>query len=310
MKIAIFGVGGVGGYFGGMLARTEHEVSFVARGGHLAAIRQQGLRLSSDKGEFIIHPHLVTDSPAEIGPVDVVVVATKTWQIEEAIQQMQPLVGPQTTIIPLLNGVEAPAQLAEVYGQNRVLGGFCRVLSLVKGPGHIHQGGTHPFVAFGELDKTLTPRLQALQAVFAEAEITVEVSPDIEAAMWQKLVFIAAMSGVGAVTRSHAGLLRRVPQAYQLLRQTMQEIVAVAQGRGIGLQDDAVAKGMATFDNLPDEATASMQRDIMEGRPSELEGQNGAVVRLGAEVGVATPLNLYLYYSLLPQEMKARGLVS
>jgi len=307
MKIAVFGLGGVGGYFGGRLAQTAHEVYFIARGAHLQAIQQNGLYVESESGDFIATPTLATHDPAAVGAVDFVVVATKTWQVAEAAAAMRPLVGEQTSIIPLLNGVEAPMQLAEFYGERRVLGGFCRVMSHIVDSGKVHQSGVTPFVAFGELDQRPSTRVEQLRAIFAEAGVMVEATPDIQAAMWQKLLFIASLSGVGSVTRAAAGIIRSLPQTRQMLLDCMGEIVAVAQARGVGLAADAVEKGMSYVDNLPESATASMQRDVMEGRPSELEAQNGAVVRLGAEVGVAAPTHAFIYASLLPGEMQARG---
>ena len=263
--------------------------------------------MDSAEGDFVAAPTHTTDTPEDIGTVDAVIVATKAWQVAEAATVMRPLVGENTVIVPLLNGVEAPAQLAGALGDAHVLGGFCRVLSYIEGPGHVVQGGTPPFVAFGELDNSETERVQQLRALFAEANVTVQDTPDIQAAMWQKLLFIASFSGVGAVTRSPAGTLRDVPQVYAMLQAAMREVEAVARARGINMREDAVPHGLNLINNLPDEATASMQRDVLDGRPSELEAQNGAVVRLGLDVDVPTPTHNFLYASLLPAEMRARA---
>jgi 2-dehydropantoate 2-reductase len=307
MRIAVFGVGGVGGYFGGRLTQTDHEVSFIARGRHLAAIRKNGLRIESENGDVIAEPAQATDNAADIGEVDVVIVATKAWQVREAAEAMRSLIGTQTAVVPLLNGVEAPSQIAAVLGEEHALGGFCRVLSHVEAPGHIIQGGTPPFVAFGELDNRDSERVRALRQAFQAAGVTVQEPPDILAAMWQKLLFIASFSGVGAVTRAPAGVMRSVAPVHAMVRAAMDEVFHVARTRNIPLADDAVEKGMALFDSLPEGGIASMQRDVMEGRPSELDAQSGAVVRLGDEVGVEVPLHRFLYHSLLPAEMTARG---
>lgn len=307
MRIAIFGVGAVGGYFGGKLAQTEHDVTFIARGKHLAAIREHGLRVDSENGDFVAHPARATDDPAEIGEVDVVVLATKAWQVRDAAHAMQPLVGENTMVLPLLNGVEAPMQLAAVLGDACVLGGFCRVLSRVEAPGHIVQGGTPPFVAFGELDSSVTQRIEQLAELFESAGVNVQRPPNIRAAMWQKLLFIASFGGLGAVTRMPAGVLRSIPETHSLLREAMQEVKDVAAARGIEMVPDAVEKGLAQVANLPHEGTASMQRDIMNGYPSELDAQNGAVVRLGEDVHIETPVHRFIYHSLMPSERKARG---
>ncbi len=309
MKIAVIGVGAVGGYFGGRLTQTAHEVAFIARGAHLDAMLEHGLEIASEQGDFVAHPTFATDSPAEIGVVDVVIVATKAWQISNVTQGMQALVGDHTIIVPLLNGVEAPHQLAEIYGFERVLGGFCRVQSNRDAPGHIIQGGTPPFVAIGAINDM--PRqhanVQTVSALFTEAGVTVNVPESIEAAMWQKLLFIAAFGGVGAVTRMPAGIIRTVPDTRDMLEVAMIETRDVAVARGVPMAEDAVEQGMTMLDSLPETSTASMQRDIMNGYPSELDAQNGAVVRLGAEVNVPTPTHRFIYHSLLPQEHEARN---
>jgi 2-dehydropantoate 2-reductase len=309
MRIAVVGVGGVGGYFGGRLAQTDHDVFFIARGAHLEAIRKNGLKVESDSGNFVARPALATDDPAEIGEVDAIVVATKAWQVSDVAESMRSMVGANTVIIPLLNGVEAPSQLAQALGAEHVLGGFCRVLSHISAPGCVYQSGIRAFVAFGEMDNRKSERVNRLREIFAEAEITVEDAPDIQVAMWRKFLFIASFSGVGAVTRSPAGVIRTLPETRSLLIEAMREIHAVANGRNIALPESAIDEGMTIIDQLPHEALASMQRDILDGRPSELEAQNGAVVRLGAEVGIPTPIHDFIYRSLLPAEQSARGLI-
>jgi 2-dehydropantoate 2-reductase len=308
LTFAVFGTGAVGGYFGGRLAEAGHDVRFIARGRHLAAIREHGLRVSSVDGDFLIRPARVADDPAAIGQVDVVLVGVKAWQVPEAADSMGPLVGGSTFVVPLQNGVEAPDQLAAALGPERVLGGLCRVLAYLDGPGHIRHIGVTPYVAFGELDGSGSDRVEALRRAFEVARgITVEVPPDIRIAMWSKFLFIAALGGVGALTRSPIGLLRSDPKSRQLLRGALLEIHAVAGRRGIELPSDIVDRTLAFIDTLPTEGTASMQRDIMEGRPSELEAQVGAVVRLGDRLGVAVPVHRMIYESLLPLEREARA---
>jgi 2-dehydropantoate 2-reductase len=310
MRIAVFGTGAVGGYFGGRLAQAGEEVIFIARGKHLQALRRHGLQVDSVKGDFVVQPVQATDDPAQVGVVDVVLVGVKAWQVPEAAQAMRPMVGPDTFVVPLQNGVEAPTQLAAVLGAQHVLGGLCRIISFILGPGHIRHAGIEPYVAFGELDNQASERAERLRQAFARAAgVTVEIPPDIQVAMWEKFLFIASFSGVGAVTRAPAGVLRSVPETRQLLEQAMCEIFAVARAREIALPGDLVEQTMAVVDGLPPDGTASMQRDIMEGRPSELASQNGAVVRLGQEAGIATPLHHFIYHSLLPLELQARGQV-
>lgn len=308
MRIAVFGAGAVGGYFGGRLAQAGEEVIFIARGEHLRAIRDRGLRVDSIKGDFVAHPSLATDDPHGAGVVDVVLVGVKAWQVPEAAQAMRPLVGPETFVVPLQNGVEAPGQLAAVLGERHVLGGFCRLGSHIVSPGHIHHVGADPYVAFGELDNRSSQRAERLRQAFARAMgVTAEVPPDIQAATWEKFLFIASLSGVGAVTRAPIGVLRGLPEARQLLVEAMHEVLAVARACGIDLSEKAVERTMAFIEGLPPGVTASMQRDILEGRPSELAWQNGAVVRLGQEAGVPTPVHSFIYRSLWPLELQARG---
>ncbi len=308
MRIAVFGAGAVGGYFGGRLAEAGDEVIFIARGAHLQAMRDHGLRVDSPKGDFVVQPAQATPDPAQVGAVDVVLVGVKAWQVPEAAQAMRPLIGQNTFVVPLQNGVEAPAQLSAVLGAQHVVGGFCRVGSLIVGPGHIRHLGVDPFVAFGELDGHVSKRVEQLHQAFARAVgVTVEIPSDIQAAMWEKFLFIAPYSGVGAVSRAPAGVLREVPETRHLLEEAMREVYAVARARRIALSEDIIGKAMAFVDRLPPDGTASMQRDIIEGRPSELASQNGAVVRLGREAGVATPVHGFIVRSLWPLELRARG---
>ena len=310
MRIVVFGAGGVGGYFGGRLAQSGEDVIFIARGEHLRAIRESGLRVDSVKGDFVVHHAKATDDLARVGTADVALVGVKAWQVPEAAQAMRPIVGPDTCVVPLENGVEAPIELAAVLGDGNVLGGLCQIGSFIAGPGHIRHTAIDPYVAFGELDNRPSERAERLRRAFARCPgVTVEIPPDIRAAMWRKFVFIAAISGVGALCRVPVGAMRSVPQTRQLLEEAMREALAVASALGVALPEDTLEKTMAFIDNMQPEATASMQRDIMAGRPSELEAQNGAVVRLGREAGVPTPVHNFIYGLLLPMEMKARGQV-
>lgn len=308
MRIAIFGTGGAAGYFGGRLAQAGEEVVFIARGEHLQALRTHGLRVDSVKGDFVVQPVQASDDPAQVGIVNVVIVGVKAWQVPETAQAMRPLVGPETFVVPLQNGVDAPTELAAVLGAEQVLGGLCRIISFVAGPGHIRHAGGEPYIAFGELDNHPSERAEKLRQAFARAQgVIVEIPADILAAMWQKFLLIASWGGIGAVTRAPIGVLRTLPETCSLLEQAMQEILSVALAHNIALSQEAINHSLAFIDSLPPAGTASMQRDIMEGRPSELASQNGAVVRLGQEVGVATPLHTFIYHSLLPLELRMRG---
>jgi 2-dehydropantoate 2-reductase len=309
MRIAVFGTGGVGGYFGGRLAAAGEDVVFIARGEHLRAINRDGLHVDSPDGDFRVFPAQAAEDPKQIGPVDAVILGVKAWQVSQAAEAMRPLMGPETFVVPLQNGVEASSQLAAVLGQEHVFGGFCYIVSFISGPGHIKHGGMKPYIAFAELDNRPSERGQRLLDAFAHAGVTAERPEDIHAAIWGKFLFIASLSGVGAITRAPAGVIRTLPETRQMLEEAVAEIAAVARARRINVKADAVSATMAVIDGLPPQTTASMQRDIMDGRPSELSSQNGAVVRLGREGGVPVPLNEFIYSSLLALEMRARGQV-
>ncbi|PMR71406.1 2-dehydropantoate 2-reductase [Halomonas heilongjiangensis] len=307
MRFAIMGSGGVGGYFGARLAAAGEEVTFIARGEHLAAIRRDGLRVSSIQGDVTIAPASATDDPATVGVVDCVLVAVKAWQVHAAAEAIQPMVGPHTVVVPLENGVEAADTLAGVLGKEPVIDGLCGILAWREGPGHIRHAGVDPFVRFGERDNRASERTARLKAAFDRAEgVSAEVPDDIQTGVWSKFLFICAMSGIGSITRAPIGETRALPETRALIERILAEIEAVARARGVALPGDAVSRAMKFIDALPPESTASMQRDIMAGRPSELESQNGAVVRLGRQYGVATPVNAVIHAVLLPQERKAR----
>jgi 2-dehydropantoate 2-reductase len=298
MRIAVFGAGGVGGYFGGRLALAGEDVTFIARGDHLRAMNETGLKVDSIDGDFVINPVKATSNPAEVGTVDLIVVAVKAWQVPEAAKAMKPMVDRVTTVLPLENGVEAPTELAAELGQKAVIGGLCKIVSFVAGPGHIRHAGFEPSIMFGELDNRRTDRIVKILQVFSSAGLNASIPDDINVALWQKFLFIAAYSGVGALRRTPVGALRTNPEARSEIMEAMREIYTLAYARGINLPVDVVQKSMVSVDGLPEDATSSMQRDIMAGKPSELESQTGAVVRMAHESGVAVPTNEFIYQSL------------
>lgn len=306
MRIAVFGAGSVGGYFGGRLALSGEDVVFIARGAHLQALRTHGLQVESPKGNFHVPSVQATENPAEVGPVDAVLVAVKAWQVPEAAQAMRPMVGPETCVVPLQNGLEAAVQVASVLGPQHVLGGSCVISSAITAPGCIRHVGLEPSVTFGELDQRASPRANRLQAAFERARVPAIVAADVQVAIWEK--FMAIRFGpVGAVARAPVGVLRSVPETRRMVEQACVETLTVARARGIALAEDSPAKTMAAMDSIAPGLVASLQRDIEAGRPSELDALTGALVRLGAEVGVATPLHAFLYQMLVPQELRARG---
>lgn len=310
MRIVVYGTGGVGGYFGGRLAHAREDVTFIARGENLRAILVNGLQVDSINGNFLINPVQVTDDPRQVGKVDMVLVCVKAWQIPEIAPLIRPLIGEKTGVLSLGNGVDALSQLAVSIGSEHVLGGVTRISSFKIGPGHIDHVGIEPTVTIGELDGELSERVEHLHSIFENAGVNVIVPEDILVAIWEKFLFITAFSGIGAVTRASVGILRSVPETRQMLELAIKEIEAIARSRKINLPMDVVDNTMEIIDGIPPDVLASMQRDILEGWPSELGAQIGAVVRMGLESGVATPVNTFVYNSLLPQELKARGELS
>lgn len=307
-KIAVFGAGALGSYFAAALARTSSWVGVVARGASLEAIRRSGLKVESPRGDFQVAPAIASEHPAEVGRVDAVILAVKTWQVEGAAGAMRPLLGPSTPVLTLQNGVDAPEQLAGILGRRHVLAGVCRAICAMTAPGCIRDAGVPLAIALGELDGApLSRGAAALAAALAAAGVAVDTPSDIRAALWAKLLMIAAFSGVGAATRSSIGEIRDCAPARDLLQRILEETEAVARSQGVALPPDVVPRTRAFIDSLPATGTSSMQRDLAAGRPSELEAILGAVVRFGDQGGVPTPTLDDVYASLLPQEQRARA---
>ena len=306
MRIAVMGAGGVGGYFGGLLAHAGHDVTFIARGAHLRALQEHGLHVASVHGDFVIAPAQATDEPAAVGPVDAVLFATKTYQLEQAATAMRPLVGPKTTVLPLQNGIDATDRTIAVLGAGPVLGGLCYVGSMISAPGHIKQMSQFRRVIVGELAGGVSPRVDALVAALTGAGAQAEVTGDIHKALWTKFIFIAPFSAVSSVARVPAGQLMGCPETRALLEAAMLEVEAVARAADVALDAGVVAQTMAFCANMAPGQTASMQRDILDGKPSELESMIGVMVRLGAELGVPVPIFRFCYGALLPQERQVR----
>ena len=275
MRFAIFGVGAVGGYFGGRLAQAGEDVTFIARGKHLQALRKKGLRVDSIGGDFLVSPVTATDDPAQIGAVDVVMVGVKTWQVPGVAESIRPLIGDNTLVLPLQNGVEAPAQLADILGREHVCGGLAKIFSFIAGPGHIRHSGVYPYIGFGELDNQLTERVENVLRVFRRAGFKAEIPPDITAALWAKFLFVASWGGLGAITRAPIGVIRSFAQTRRMLEGSMQEIYEVARALKINLEQTTVSSSMGFVDTLPPNGTTSMQRDIIGNRPSEIDSWSG-----------------------------------
>ncbi|MDP9192235.1 MAG: 2-dehydropantoate 2-reductase [Acidobacteriota bacterium] len=308
MRIAVIGAGGVGGYFGGRLAQAGSDVTFIARGATLEALRAGGLRVDSVLGDYVVSPVNATDDPRSVGLVDAILMAVKAWQIPEAAVQITPMLGEDTMVVPLENGIDAPEVLAGIVGEQHVVGGLCAIVSFSVAPGHIRHAASEPIVMFGELDNRRSERVERLRVAFAEAGVHVEVPPDIRRSLWSKFLFIATLSGIGALTRVAVGVWRADEEIRALADRSLREVLQLAIARGIDLGDDAIERTWLRYDGLAPESTSSMQRDIMEGKPSELEAQLGAIVRLARESGVDVPVTAMIYHALVPQERRARGL--
>jgi 2-dehydropantoate 2-reductase len=306
-SFAVLGAGAVGGYFGGRLLAAGFDVTFLARGESLAALRARGLRITSIAGDAHLQPVKAVAEVGELGARDVVLVAVKTWQLEPLLRELPSIVGPQTVVVPLLNGVEAPDRLAAVVDRRRVAGGLCEIGAVIEEPGHVRHFAAVPVIRFGELDGSESPRLDALVEAFGRAGVEAVHTRDVMLAMWRKFLLIVGYGGVGALARVPIGALLRNASTKGLLETAMREVVAVARARGVGLSAADIDSTFAYLERLPEGATTSLQRDITNGRPSELDAWSGAVVRLGEAAGVAVPLNAVIRALLSAQELKSRG---
>lgn len=307
MKILIMGTGGVGGYYGGLLAQQGNDVTFVARGAHLKAIQNEGLKVKSVHGDFNISPAQATDDPASVGPVDLVLFCVKTYSTEESAQAMRPAVGPQTVVMSLQNGIDAAERIGSVIGEEHVIGGVTWLSSAVEAPGVIKQISQFRRIVLGEMAGGTSDRIQSIYEVLKNTGATVEISEDVQKVLWNKLVFITAVSSVGSLTRLSMGEYRAIPETRSLLTKIMQEVESVARARGVNLDADAVQKWLDFIDNAAPSIKPSMQLDVETGHRTELESMIGVVGRKGREVGVATPVTDFVYASLLPVELKARN---
>jgi len=305
MKIGIVGTGGVGGYYGGLLVQAGQDVTLIARGAHLQAIREKGLQVKSVHGDFVVSSVRATDSPAEVGPVDLVVVATKTYHTDEAARAIKPMVWPDTAVISLQNGVDAAERIGAVVGMEHLLGGATWLSAAIEAPGVIGQYSQFRRIALGELDGRITERARAIAAVLRKTPATVELVTNITQVLWTKFMFIASVSALGSLTRVPYGGYRHVPEARSLLTEAMGEVVEVARAKGITLEADVVPRTLAFIDGSPLDIKPSMQRDVEAGRVSELESMIGVIVRLGAELGVPTPVMRFTYAALKPGYIKA-----
>lgn len=302
MKIVIMGSGGIGGYFGGLLARAGHEVTFIARGDHLQAIRTNGLQVKSVLGDFVIKPATATDTLEKIGHVDLVLMCVKTTGTDEAAQSIKPIIGPATIVMSLQNGVDAAERIGRIVGKEHVFGGAIWVAASIESPGLIRQVSQYCRIVLGELDGRITPRAQAVFEALKSTSAKVELSDNILKVIWTKFVFFASISGVGALTRVEVGGYRSIPETRALLKAMMQEVEAVGRASGIAFDADVVNKTLTFIDNAAPAVKSSMQRDVELGHPSELESIIGIITHRGHELNMPTPVTDMIYAFLLPGE--------
>lgn len=303
MKAAVMGAGGVGGYFGGMLARGGHEVTLIARGAHGDAIRRNGgLRMATEGGSYTAYCN-VTDRPAEVGPVDLALLATKTYHNAVAVPAMAPLMGPDTAALCLQNGIDSYAPLLAEFPDAVVLAGAAYIEASRPEPGLVRQAGDIVRVVAGSAqgsEPAHRQRAVEICAAFREAGVAAEVSDDIAVALWTKFLFIATMAGVTALAREYMRELLPRPEWRKVIVGCMTEIERAGRASGVGLAADIVADTLGYMDAEMGALSASMHADLLAGRPLELEALNGAAARAGAAAGVPTPINDVIYAALKP----------
>ncbi len=305
MKIAIMGTGGVGGYFGGLLARAGVDLTFIARGQHLDAISQQGLKISSDlSGEFTIHPN-ATDDPRQVGPVDLVIYTVKMYHNDQAIPAIAPMVGPETTILTLQNGIDNGDRIADKYPDAHVMIGSAFVQARVVGPGTVAQQGQLGRIVFGEMTSGVTDIGKQMLEVFKGAGWNVELSENAQGVVWQKFIYLAGSASVNALSRTTYGEMRALPSTRKLLESAFAEIAAIAIAKGVEFDAEPIQRSMELLDGFPAEGRASLAKDFDAGNLMELEGLTSTIVRLGRELDVPTPLNESLYALLEPGAARA-----
>jgi len=298
MRIAIIGAGGVGGYFGAKLAKAGEDVTFIARGAHLAAMREHGLRILSGNGDLTVDPVKATEDATSVGPVDLVMIAVKLWSTEESIETARSLMGPTSTIVSFQNGVDAEEQLLQAFGPDRVIGGVANIAALIESPGVVRHNGTMALLQVGSLDGRPAPSVDALAAAAKRAGLDLKVADDILKSIWEKFVFLASLSAMTALTRMPLGPLREDPDTRALFAQLAEEVVAVGRAKGVSLGDGTVSAMLSRLDGLPREMVASMLGDLLRGNRLELPWLSGGVVRLGAAAGVPTPAHRFVYSAL------------
>jgi len=299
MRIAVVGVGSLGGLYGGRLAHHGYDVTFIARGATLGALRSDGLTVKSrSAGDFTVAVN-ATDDPGEVGPVDLIILATKTYDLESAVSQMRPMVGPQTVVLTLQNGIEAAGQVDQQLGASHALTGVAYVNAALETPGVVRKiTEGMDYIVLGEPHGGRSERADNTAALLDEAGIETRTPDDVRVPMWEKFIMLAGTGGVLALTRLPLGPIRESQAMSELFAGAVGEAEAVGRAKGIEMAPDIVLQHMSLMKTLPPESRSSMMQDVTNGRRLELEALNGAIVRLGRECGVPTPLNLAIYAGL------------
>ena len=308
MKVAVMAAGGLGGYYGALLAKDGHDVTFIARGAHLQAIRENGLIVKSIHGDLTIKPAKATDNPAEVGPVDWVLFGVKTYDTETAAHAMRPMIGAQTAVITFQNGVNAPDQIGAIIGKEHVLVAPTQVVSNIVAPGVIEQKSPFRLTTVGEVGgQGLTPRVEQIVAAFKRTGIDVSAAPDGRIPLWHKFVFIASTAGLASLARTTPYDLFQLPEARATLRAAMEEVDAVGHALGVAMDADIVERQYQFTLNLKPGVKPSMQLDVEQGKRLEIDALSGAVVRLGAAKGIKTPVHQTIYVGLKMEDERRKA---
>jgi len=295
MRVVVMGTGGVGGYFGARLATSGCDVAFVARGRQLEAIRSQGLRVQSPLGDITVPQVTASDNPAELGKADLVLFGVKLWDTAQAAQLIRPLIGDDTAVVSFQNGVMKDDILKEALGAKHVIGGVCYIAATIAEPGVIRHTGTMQKLVFGEYGGAVTPRIERFRDACVAAGIDVEIPASIEQAIWEKFVFLVALSGTTTLARTPIGPIRGNERSRAFFQDVMDEVVQVARAEGVPLPADYAARRIAFADQLPATMTSSMHGDLERGSRLEVEWLSGDVVRRGKRLGIPTPCNRAVY---------------
>jgi 2-dehydropantoate 2-reductase len=306
MKVAVMATGGIGGYYGGLLAKAGHEVTFTARGAHLSAIRDHGLHVKSVDDEFLIKPAHVTGNPAEIGPVDLVIFCVKTYDTDAAANAIRPSVSNSTTVVTFQNGIESAERIEAIVGKGRIVSAPTQIETFIAAPGKIEQKSNFRVVAFAEADVKSSPEVEAMAEVFRRSSFQVNIVADISKALWLKFLRLAPVAGLTTLARTTPHELFQSDEARETLDAGMREIVAVGCAVGIMLDQNDLAAARQWALTLKAGLAPSMLKDIERGNRLEIDALSGAVVRLGNQHEISTPVHHTIYVGLKPEDERNR----